>query len=88
MAEPGIHEELSRPQLVAFGHQHAPRKNAERTFQYAHILIEHKRTKARAFEKRDHRRDQDCIIRTNKFAHGFMSEACRWNFGRRPLLYD
>ena len=70
MAEPGIHEELPRPQLVSFRDQHAAWKNAERTFQHAHILIEHERTEARAFQKRNDRRDQDRIVCTDKLSHG------------------
>jgi hypothetical protein len=87
MAEPGIHEELSRPQLVTFRDQHAARKYAERTFKHAHVLIKHERAKARAFQKRYNRRDQDRIVCPDKFAHGPMPDAGGWNFGRRPLLY-
>jgi hypothetical protein len=75
MTKPGIDEKLSRPQLMAFRHQHAARKNAKRTFQHAHILIEHERTEARTLEKCYYRRDKDRVVCTNKFAHGHGPDA-------------
>src|SRR5262249_34888428 len=49
--------------------QNAARKNADRTFQHAHIAINHEMLAPRAVEQRFDRRDQPRIVGPAKLAH-------------------
>ena len=46
----GLFQKVPRPQFVAVRDEHTARQNAERAFQHTHVLVQHQRTNARAFE--------------------------------------
>src|SRR5215471_16158774 len=70
MTEAGFRQKPPGAQLVVLRDQHAARQDAERAFQDAHILVEYQRLNAGAFEQSYHCRNQDCVVCTDKFAHG------------------
>jgi hypothetical protein len=70
VTETGVLEKTPGAQFMVLRNQHAARQDAERAFQDAHILVEHQRLNSGAFEQSYHRRNQDCVVCTDKFAHG------------------
>src|SRR6476620_5429790 len=83
MTEPGVFQKTPGLQFMILRNQHAAWQDTERTFQDAHILVEHQRSNSGAVQQRHHRRNQDCIVCTDKFAHGAMSGSSRRNYGQR-----
>src|SRR5512144_2323190 len=69
VAQSGVFQELARAKLMLVGDKHAPRQHTERALKYAHVLVKDHWTEAGAFQQRDHRRHQDCVIRTDQFTH-------------------
>ena len=53
------------------------RENANRAFQYAHILVDYHVTDMRALEQRLDRRDQNCIVSTDELAHSVLPFAAK-----------
>jgi hypothetical protein len=70
MTEASVLQKTPGAQFMVLGNQHAARQDAERAFQDAHILVEHQRLYSVAFEQSYDGRNQDCVVCTNKFAHG------------------
>ena len=70
MTEAGFRQKPPGAPFMVLRNQHAARQNAERAFQDAHILVEHQRLNAGAFEQSYNCRNQDCVVCTDKFAHG------------------
>ena len=70
MAEAGVVQQLPRAQFLLVGHQDTSRQDAERTFQHAHVLVEHQVVNARAVEQRPDGGHQHGIIGADDLAHG------------------
>src|SRR4029079_8432259 len=89
MTEPGVFQKTPGLQLMILRNQDAAWQDTERPFQNAHILVEHQRLNSGAVQQRHHRRDQDRIVCTDKFAHGPMSgSSCRNYEPRRGLSWS
>src|SRR5262249_19254622 len=69
VAQAGVFQKLARAKLMLVGDKHAAWQHAERALKHAHVLVKDHRTDAGAFQQRNRRRHQNCVIRTDQFTH-------------------
>jgi len=69
MAEPGIFKELAGFIGTILRHQNTTRQNTDRSFQHAHISIEHHMRNLGAAQKRLDDRDQHIIVGADNLTH-------------------
>ena len=69
MGKPGIGEKLTRAAIIVLMHQNPSRNDPQRSFDNAHVLIEHQMVNVGAIEQRPDRRDQNRIVGSYQFAH-------------------
>src|SRR5262245_44490748 len=69
VSKAGVFQKLARAELVVLGDKYAPWQNAKRALEHAHVLVKDHRSDTGAFQQRNHRRHQNCVIRTDQFTH-------------------
>ncbi len=69
MGEASISQQLAGDVLMLVVHQNAPRQDAERAFQHAHVAVEHHMRNFRALEQRFDRGDQHRVVGADELAH-------------------
>jgi hypothetical protein len=86
MTEASIFQKTPGTQFMIIRNQHAARQDAERAFEDTHILIEHQRLYSGAFKQSHDGRDQNCVVCTDKFAHGTYVRLKRWQYEPQGVL--
>jgi hypothetical protein len=70
--EASVLQEPPRSQFVLIGDQNPAWQDTQRTFQNTHVLIQYQRPEPGALKQSHHRRDEDSIIGSDEFTHGFV----------------
>ena len=87
MSKASVAEQPTGSSHMIVRDENPARQDADRAFQNAHVLVEYQRANAGTLQQRYHRRDQDRVVCTDKFAHGPMTGSFRWNYERRRVLF-
>jgi hypothetical protein len=69
----GIAENLACLAIIVVMDQNAARQDAQRTFDDAHVLIQHEMVDIRAVKQRANSRNQHNIVGPNQFPHRKLS---------------
>ena len=72
VGEPSVLQEPARGLPVFLVDQNAPRQDAERAFQHAHVLVEHQMMNRRGLQQRFDRGDQHGVVGADEFAHALQ----------------
>ena len=73
MGQTSIGEDLPRRAVVLVMNQNPPRQDAKRTFDDAHVLVQHQVMDIGAVEQRADRRHQYHIVGSNQFPQNRLS---------------
>src|SRR5215216_3541299 len=65
----GIRQQRPRRLGMRFCNHQAARQDADRSFEHAHVLVEHEVGNPGLVEQRSDRRDEDCIVRADQLVH-------------------
>ena len=69
MTEPRLFEQAAGGDDIVFGNKQAPRQDADRAFQHAHILIQHDMGNIGCIQQSLESGNQHRVIGANKLAH-------------------
>src|SRR5262249_34514245 len=86
MRQPGFGEDLPGRAVVLLMHQDAPRQDAERTLDDAHVLVQDQMMNVGAVEQRTDRRHQNDIVGPHQFPQLAVLLSPRAQIKDKPVL--
>jgi hypothetical protein len=75
--EPGVGDEPARLPGVILGHEHPPRKSADRAFEHADMPIGDEHRDVGMLQKRLHEAEHHDVVRADDLDHGFFVPSLR-----------